>query len=379
MAQSRNLFRITRFVLLKIPSLFRLFSLARTPEKRLLIIKTDAIGDYILFRNFIEVIYNAEKYKDYQIDLLGNNLWQPIALNYDASFINQFFFINPDELYHSPLKTIKLGWHLFKKNYEIVLQPTYARTLINDGLAGLTAVKQIIGFEGDTERIAPKYKVKTDRFYTERIPLAESVLFEFDRSRFFFETVLMQAVELYGPLLPVNQTKKNGVVIFPGAGVGKRSWEAEKFLTLIRLINQQTKQPVYLAGSAGELEIGDYIEKNLTPQSVTNLINKTSLIQLVGLISDASLIISNETSAIHIAAATQTNAVCIMGGGHFERFAPYPEYMENKPVCVYKKMECYSCNWSCKFTIAVGDPYPCLAEISVASVWQQVQSFIAAL
>ena len=379
MAQNRNLFRTTRFILLKIPFLFRLLALARTPAKRLLIIKTDAIGDYILFRNFIEVIYDAEKYKGYQVDLLGNNLWNPISLNYDASFINQFFFINPDELYHSPLRTFKLGWQLFKRRYEIVLQPTYARTLINDGFAGLTAAKQIIGFEGDAERISPKYKVKTDRFYTERIPLAESILFEFDRSRFFFETVLMQAVELYGPFLPVGHPAKNGIVIFPGAGVGKRSWEAGKFLNLIRLISQQTKQPVYLAGSAAELEIGHYIEKNLAPKSVVNLINKTSLIQLIDLISGASLIISNETSAVHIAAATQTNAVCILGGGHFGRFAPYPEYMENKPVCVYQKMECYSCNWSCKFTIAAGDPYPCIAEISVAAVWQQVQSFIAAL
>ena len=377
--EKRNLFRLTRFVLLRISVLFRFLSKFRKSKKRLLIIKIDAIGDYILFRNFIEVVYNSEKYRGYKIDLLGNNLWQPIAINYDASFINQFFFIDPDELYYSPLKTFKLGWQLFKNNYEIVLQPTHARTLINDGLAGLTASTQIIGFEGDTERIASKYKAKTDRFYTQRIRLAQSVLFELDRSRFFFETVLMQAVELYGPSITVDNSVKKGIFIFPGAGVSKRSWAAEKFLTLIKLINQHSTQPVYLAGGPGEVEIGEYIEKQLHSQSVVNLINKTSLNQLINLIGSAVVIISNETSAVHIAAATQTNAVCILGGGHFGRFAPYPEYMENGPICVYQKMECYSCNWSCKFTIAVGDPYPCIVEISVAAVWQQVQPFIATL
>jgi len=257
-----------------------------------------------------------------------------------------------------------------------VLQPTYARTFIADGLAGLTAAKQIIGFEGDTERIAAKYKAKTDRFYTEKFTLAESVYFEFDRSRFFFESLLTQAVELNGPSIPYNSINKKGIVIFPGAGVFKRGWEAEKFLELIKLIIQQTQQPIYLAGGAAEVGIGNYLTENLPPGSVVNRINKTTLPQLIELIANATLIISNETSAIHIAAATQTPAVCILGGGHFGRFAPYPEYMFNKPICVYEKMDCYYCNWNCKFTTRYDEPYPCIANVSLAAVWQQVQPFI---
>jgi ADP-heptose:LPS heptosyltransferase len=369
---NRNLFRLTRFILLKLPLLFKFFAKIRNPQKRLLIIKTDAIGDYILFRNFIEVINQSDQYKDYKIDLLGNELCKDIALNYDTVFINEFFFIRTDNLYNAPLQTLKLGWKLFRKNYLVVLQPSYSRTFITDGLAGFTAARQIVGFESDTERIAPKYKVKTDKFYTEQLVLPQSLYFEFERSKFFFESVLNSKIQLFSTQIPVNNAGKAGVVIFAGAGIKKREWEKEKFLALIKLIKQHTLQPVYLAGGPAELPIGNYMEANLAQGDVINLIGKSTLPQLIEIIGNAALVIANDTSAIHIAVAANTPSVCILGGGHFERFAPYPEYFENRPVCVYEKMECYYCNWDCVFKPAENDVYPCIGKVNLDSVWQAV-------
>ena len=374
--KNRNLFRITRFILLKLPLLFRFFARFRSPRKRLLIIKTDAIGDYVLFRNFIEVVKLSDRYKDYQIDLLGNTLWQELALKYDAQFINQFYFIRQYDLYEQPLKTLKSGWRLFRNNYEVVLQPSSTRLLITDGLAALAAAKQLIGFESDNEGIPQRYKAKTDKFYTYRLILPQNIYFEFDRSRFFFETVLKQVVELNGPAININTPNKRGIVIFPGAGIFKRGWEAEKFLTLIKLILAQTSERVYLAGGPGEIAIGNYLEDNLPHQNVLNLTGKTSLPQLVELIASAALVIANETSAIHLAAATQTKAVCILGGGHFGRFAPYPESMQSRPECLYQKMECYNCNWDCIYKTSEKEPYPCIAIISLEEVWQVVQPLL---
>src|SRR6478735_4014960 len=125
--QNRNLFRFTRFVLLTLPKILWFFGKFRKPSKRLLLIKTDAIGDYILFRNFIEITKLSEKYSDYKIDLLGNQLWQDVALQYDGRYLHKTYFIRPGSYYEAPLKTLKLGWQLFTNNYEVVLQPTYTR------------------------------------------------------------------------------------------------------------------------------------------------------------------------------------------------------------------------------------------------------------
>jgi ADP-heptose:LPS heptosyltransferase len=367
--ENRNLFRITRFVLLSLPKLLRVFARFRKPAKHLLIIKTDAIGDYILFRNFIEVTKRSEKYKDYRIDLLGNKLWQDVTLKYDKQFLNETYFIAPNSFYEAPLKTFKLGWRLFLNNYEVVLQPTYSRVFITDGLAALTAAKQIIGYQSDNEIIAPRYKNKTDKFYTQKLILPQGVYFEFHRNRFFFETVLETTLTIKQPSVEHEAKDKKGIAILPGAGEFKRGWEKEKFLELIKLLLYHTTQPVYLIGGPGEVKNGDYLVQNLPAGSIQSFINKTSLPQMIEVIGNSALLIANETSAIHMAVATQTPSVCILGGGHFERFAPYPDDVDCKPVCVYEKLPCYYCNWVCIFETEKQQPFPCISSVSVQKAW----------
>ncbi len=377
--QYRNLFRATRFILLKLPSLLKFLARFRKTQNSLLVIKTDAIGDYILFRNFLEVLRSSQEYKNYKITLLGNELWQDIALKYDSDFVDHFIFIRKNDLYEQPLSTLKLGWRLFKNNYSVVLQPSYTRQLITDGLAALTAGRHIIGFESDNEGIVPRYKLKTDQFYTQKLTLPASSYFEFSRSAFFFETVLNCPVNVSSPYISVNKFINGGIVVFPGAGVSKRRWEKEKFLALIKLICLHTSQTIYLAGRQQEAETGDYLMQNLSPERVQNLIGQTTLPQLIDLIGNATLVIANETSAIHIAAATKTKSVCILGGGHFERFAPYTTPTVHNPVCISEKMACYNCNWTCKFAINAGDSFPCVSAVSVDNVWQATLPLLATL
>jgi ADP-heptose:LPS heptosyltransferase len=373
LVKNRNLFRLTRFILLKLPLLFRYFARFRKPKKRLLIIKTDAIGDYILFRNFIELTKLSDTYKDYKIDVLGNVLWRDIALKYDKAYVDEFIFIKANLLYDAPLQTLKLGWQLFTNNYEVTLQPTYTRTFINDGLAGLTAANQIIGFEGDNESIAERYKTKTNKFYTRRLLLTENAYFEFERSKFFFEDVLNQHLSINATSIVTTISEvKQRIVIVPSAGILKRCWEAEKFLELMKRILRHTSHTIYLEGGPSTIIFADYLKDEIASKRVVDLTGKTTLPEMIELIGSAALLIANETSAIHIAVAAKTQSVCIMGGGHFKRFSPYPEYFESKPVCVYKKMDCYYCNWNCIYKVAENEPYPCIGNISVDNVWQAV-------
>jgi ADP-heptose:LPS heptosyltransferase len=369
MKENRNLFRITRLILLKFPYLLRFFYKFKTPRKKLLIIKTDAIGDYVLFRNFLEVIRHSEKYKDYEIDLLGNTAWQDIALWFDKPFISKFFFTKANDLYQSPMQVLKLGWKLYNQNYSIVLQPCYTRTLIIDGLAALTGTKNIIGFVSDNEALSPKQKAKTDLFYSRLIILPKDYYFEFDRTRYFFEQVLNQPVDLAGPSFPAKDNRKQGVSIFLGAGNSKRGWQTENYLQLMMLIIDQTQRPIHLVGGPEMEEAAAYLEGLMPEDAVINLVGKTTLPKLIDHIARTGLVICNETSAVHIAAACNTKAVCIVGGGHFERFAPYPEHVYNRTTFVFEKLPCYYCNWNCIYQTDPNEPYPCVNNVTVANVW----------
>ncbi|GAA4097486.1 glycosyltransferase family 9 protein [Mucilaginibacter panaciglaebae] len=375
--KNRKLFRLTRFVLLKLPAVFSFLALFRKPAKRLLLIKTDAIGDYILFRNFIEILKKSEKYKNHQVDLLGNILWQDLNEAYDKQYLNNTYFINPNSFYEAPLRTLKQAWRLFGNNYEVVLQPTYTRVFITDGFAALTGAREIIGYESDNEGIVPRYKQKTDKFYTQLLPLAPEHYFEFNRNVFFFETVLGEKIDLQRPYIKANAANKNGIAILPGAGAFKRGWEGEKFLELIKRLMQQTAGPIYLIGGPGEVQHGEFLMQNLPEGSVENKINQTTLPQLIDTISNSSLLIANETSAIHIAVATRTPSICILGGGHFERFAPYPVGTPGAPVCVYEKLPCYYCNWICIYKTESHEPFPCISTVSLEKVWQATLPLIS--
>lgn len=370
--KNRNLFRLTRFILLNFPYLLLLLTKFRKPAKRLLIIKTDAIGDYILFRNFLVEVKTTQKYQDYEVDLLGNTLWQDVALLYDGSLVSRFYFAKANDLYHEPFGVLKLGFKLFCQNYELVLQPSSTRTFINDGLAAITAAKQIVGFKGDFEAIAPKIKKRTDRFYTKLIHLPASIYFEFERTRFFFETVLQKEITLKGPSLPVKTSTQNYIAFCLGAGNNKRSWEATKFLELAQLVLKNTNYSIHLLGGSDAAADASFIGKKLASGRVKNSVTKTTIKEFIEAIAHSALVICNETSAAHIASACGKKAISILGGGHFGRFAPYPDHLINRPIFVFERIPCYYCNWICKFETTEKAPYPCISIVTVEQVWNKI-------
>ena len=77
--------------------------------------------------------------------------------------------------------------------------------------------------------------------------------------------------------------------------------------------------------------MGEYID----------LVGKTSLVDLLHIIDNGNLLISNETSAPHFAIALEMiNIFTIYNGNHYGRFIPYPkEASENYYVIYHPEIE----------------------------------------
>ncbi|WP_374167011.1 glycosyltransferase family 9 protein [Arcticibacter sp. MXS-1] len=206
--KNRKKFRKVRFILLRLSKLLQLAARFRKPRRRILLVKIDAIGDYILFRNFLEVVKNSEKFKGYEIELLGNVSWKDLALEYDGNTVSQFYFIDEGSLYEKPKEVFQLGWKLFKRRYETVLQPTYSRTLMGNGLAGLAAGKTSVAYLSEHEH-HPKYKKQTDRLYTELLNLPDHSWHEYERNWYFFKKATDNAEIPWVPL-KLRVEKKKG-------------------------------------------------------------------------------------------------------------------------------------------------------------------------
>lgn len=317
-------------------------------KNTLLIIRLDAIGDYILFRNFLEELANDQTYKNYKRVLCGNQMWKSLFEEWDKETVNEVIWIDRKKFYQNPLYRYQKQKEIRKKGFEMAIESTYSRLLLfGDAIAHVSGAEKRIGNEGNTDNLIPKEKKLADSFYTQLLETPNKPVFEFDRNKIFFEQFLNRKIELNYPSLldkidEVNSTEKkqNQIALFIGASEIYKTWHFENFAKLIlELYAINNELHFILIGGKNEQilakQIIEFIEKNKnnseTQSKITDLTGKTNLIELTQKIAQSNLLITNETVASHLGAATQTKTICIANGRHIGRFSPYPnEY--NLPI-----------------------------------------------
>ncbi|MBJ80886.1 MAG: hypothetical protein CMH60_06165 [Myxococcales bacterium] len=107
------------------------------------------------------------------------------------------------------------------------------------------------------------------------------------------------------------------VVINPGASKKNRCWPSEHFATLAERVAAHGFFPV-LMGSPADKEICAEVESHAQIE-LLNLCGQTSLPEAAALLAGAEALVSNDTGAVHIAAAVRTPIVGIYGFSAFFR------------------------------------------------------------
>ena len=308
----------------------------------LLLVRLDAIGDYVLFRNFIEVLNKSNKYKDYKITLCGNITWKDLAENYDKNFIDNFIWVDRRKFTRNPIYRFRILRFISQYGFEIAIQPTYSRGFFyGDAVIRASGAKERIGSECDLSNITNWQKMISDKYYTILVPTTEESIFEFFRDKEFFEYILEEKIKLNRPNFKINREAVKipiynpYTVIFPGAGDKFRRWQSYKFAEVADYIYQEYRGNIVIAGSKSDRILAEDIKKKTKNANIINLSGKITLTQLVNLIKNAKMLISNDTCAVHIAAAVGTKTVSISTGFHFGRFDPYPKEIFNKIIYVY--------------------------------------------
>jgi lipopolysaccharide heptosyltransferase II len=100
------------------------------------------------------------------------------------------------------------------------------------------------------------------------------------------------------------------LVAHPGATAPSRRYPPEHFAEAARLIALECGEQVVFSGSAGERELVDGIRRAMVEPSFT-VAGELDLAELVALVAEAPLLVSNNTGPAHIAAATGTPVVDI--------------------------------------------------------------------
>lgn len=136
------------------------------------------------------------------------------------------------------------------------------------------------------------------------------------------------------------QSEKTIVGINPSGYRPNRRWMRERFAAVAdKLICNYDIQVVFI-GSRSDMPLVEEI-RSLMKSEAASVAGKTNLRQLVALIEQLYLFITNDSGPMHIAAAMKTPIVALFGPQTPIGYAPYCP--ENMKVVIWKNVECSPC------------------------------------
>jgi heptosyltransferase-2 len=157
------------------------------------------------------------------------------------------------------------------------------------------------------------------------------------------------------------------VILNAGAGFGPaKRWPADRFARLGRMLQNRKNAALVLTGGLEDAAVAEAISA-LLPRPPANLVGKTSLGDLVGVISRASLFVTNDSGPMHIANALRVPIVAVFGPTDPAVTAPF-----HPPALVLKKEA--AC-WPCFYRTCPFD-HRCMTSISAEEVSAAAEEFL---
>lgn len=143
-----------------------------------------------------------------------------------------------------------------------------------------------------------------------------------------------------------------------------KRWPLENFAHLGDRLHRELNAVVLLLWGPGELEDMKTIAQNM--QAPYLLAPSTNLKQLAALLSRLTLLVSNDSGPLHLAAAMDTRVVGIYGPTRPELQGPWGDGHE---TVVKTGLRCLGCNGvTCKIVT-----HDCMQQLGVEVVWQAVR------
>ena len=159
------------------------------------------------------------------------------------------------------------------------------------------------------------------------------------------------------------------IALQPGGRWKNKRWPVNYFAELVRRLAEKFPAARFaLLGSGEDRLLGEIISR-AAPERALNLCGATSLPEMIEWIRLCSLMVTNDTGPMHVAAALGQPLVALFGPTEPRRTGPYGQF-ENvlrldlpcspclKSYCIYEK------------------PYECLNALSPALVFERVQKLL---
>ncbi|MDP3790626.1 MAG: lipopolysaccharide heptosyltransferase II [Candidatus Omnitrophota bacterium] len=341
-----------------------------TKYKKILIVRTDKIGDLVLSTPVIKAVrdaypdsYIAAVVRPYAHEVIKGNPYLNEVITYEKSKKGM-----------SILSDLKFILGLRKKKFDLafILHPKN-RTHIIMFLAG---IPKRIGYDKKlgillTKRIPhlKEYGLKHEIDYTLDIVRYAGIE---PKEKTLHVTADGAAEKKVDDIFAKSGISKDNMVIavHPGASCLSKKWKVERFAKVADSLAEKYNAKIVIIAGSVDKKLGDRTAELMISGNV-NLSGKTTVSDVVSVLKRSNLFISNDSGPVHIACAVGTPTISIFGrndrGLSPQRWRP----IGKKDIALHKDVGCKLClAHNCKRGFA------CLEAISVDDVLAAAQTIL---
>ena len=276
---------------------------------KILIWQTAYLGDVILTTPLIRTI--RENFPNSQIGFVGRPFIKELLKGYDIELI--------------PFgKSLKESFSIVKKikGYDVAVSPH--RSMRTALILFFSGIKRRIGFN-KSELPFLYTDLVEHRWELHEVDRNLSLLKPLGVKKFVRETKLFADAE---SIKKFGLREKDYVVISPFSNFPLKEWNLENWNELIKRIDTR----IVITGTKNDIKKAEGLIKT---EKVINLVGKTSLRELMGVINGARLVVANDSSPVHIANALGVPAITVYTATS-SKYGFYPligAYLDNPAPC----------------------------------------------
>jgi heptosyltransferase-2 len=202
--------------------------------------------------------------------------------------------------------------------------------------------------------------------YSEEPPLEFQITNEEkDKARKYFNEVGISSEELVVGFHPGCATLKNHI---------KRRWEPEKFAELAKKLINNHSAKILIFGGPEEKELKEQISSLINSERV-NVVNAESLTKSSAIMQRCKIIVTNDSSQMHIAAALGLKVVAIIGPTNQNYIHPW----KTEHQIVSLNLDCSPCFFYSPTPLIchrTDVKFKCIKELTVEMVYQSVEKYL---
>jgi len=330
--------------------------------KRILVIRTDRIGDVLLSTPAIKALrkhfpqsYIAAVVRPYARDIVLGSPYLDEVIIYDKYGAQKNFF-----------SSVKFAWALRKKRFDLalILHPTNRAHLVTF----LAGIKKRVGFDRKmafllTDKIEHQKQQGRKHELEYTLDIIRFLGIEPGNKDLFMP--IRKRSEAHIEEFLSKQGAKNTdrfVALHPGASCPSKLWPKERFAQVADKLSEEFGVKMVIVSGPNDLEISRGLLSLLDCPNI-DASGQTTISELASLLRRCCLFISNDSGPVHIASALEVPVVAIFGraqpGLSPRRWGPTGK----NDIILHKDVGCKEClAHNCQKQFA------CLKAISVDEV-----------